>query len=90
VAAPLTDSNRLALSEVYENWARARHADVWHDVAFNRLAALHDETRGLDPEPSRLKITLIGARLAQIDALQFLIPTSVGNAMSRPRSGSYH
>jgi hypothetical protein len=47
------------------------YVGLWHDVALNRLAALHDETRGLDPEPSGVKITLIGERFAQIDVLPF-------------------
>jgi hypothetical protein len=45
LAAQLTDSHRLSLSEVYECWAHARHAGLWHDVALNRLAALHAEAR---------------------------------------------
>jgi hypothetical protein len=56
----------------------------------NRLAALHDETWGLEPQPSGLKITLIGERLAQIDVLPFFKPTSVGTAMSCPEAEVIH
>ena len=45
---------------------------------------------GLYPEPSGLKITLIGERLAQIDVLPFSIPTSVGTAMSCPEAEVIH
>jgi hypothetical protein len=71
---------------VYECWA---NAGLWHDAALN--VWLHCTPKhGSYPEPSGLKITLIGERLAQIDVLPFSIPTSVGTAMSCPEAEVIH
>jgi hypothetical protein len=40
---------------------------IWgHDAAIRRFIALYDGTWRLDPEPSGLKITMIGDGVAQI------------------------
>ena len=44
-----------------------RGIPIWgHDAAIKRFTALYDGTWRLDPEPSGLKITIIGDRVAQI------------------------
>jgi ketosteroid isomerase-like protein len=44
-----------------------RGTPIWgHDAALKRFGALYDGTWRLDPEPSGLKIAMIGDRVAQI------------------------
>jgi ketosteroid isomerase-like protein len=60
-----------------------RGTPVWgHDAALKRFTALYDGTWRLDPEPSGLKITMIGDGVAQI---YVPIIFTIGNAGQQPQ-----